>query len=59
VRYLREIEGKNERDKIINQTKNGIRNNSPEIDGRIRTLEMVWAHRKNMGREIPQNDLAH
>jgi hypothetical protein len=30
MRYLRKIEGKNERDKIINQTKNGILNNSPE-----------------------------
>jgi hypothetical protein len=30
-----------------------------KLDGRINTVEMVWAHCKNRGREITQNDLAN
>jgi hypothetical protein len=59
VRYLRKVEGKMKETKSLIKQKMGFEIIPLKLDGRISTVEMVWAHCKNTGREIPQNDLTN
>jgi hypothetical protein len=52
------MEGKTKRQDQGSNSTIGIRNNLHQLGDRISTVEMVWAHRKIGGLDLPQNGLA-